>query len=85
MTRRHRRLADVNVRWATARADAVREILAYGCFDEQADLGAFASNAWIEELAAEKVLAPRIERFHAAEATHAPLVAFPRTALWLFV
>jgi len=95
VTRRHRRLQDVCVRWANARAAAVQEILIHAD-EEEAHLGAFGSNSWVEELAARRLLGPTVRwlknaaRKRRKEAgrlrlASEPLVAWPRTALWLIV
>lgn len=83
------------MRWAAARAEAVQEILAHGD-EEEARLGPFGSNAWVEELAARRILGPtlrllknqarkRKKALGRARLARAPLVAWPRTALWLLV
>jgi hypothetical protein len=80
VSRRHRRLNETCVRWATARADASRE-LDNGYSDPE--LGAFGSNGQIEERAAEALLRSVIALFERQEAERQPLAAFPRTGLWL--
>lgn len=80
MSRRHRRLNETCVRWATARADASRA-LDDGYSDPA--LGAFGSNMQVEERAAEALLRSVVALFERQEAERQPLAAFPRTGLWL--